>query len=175
MRVKEAPKQPLSGDAPHKVVIMDSKRERAPIDRKTFELGHQGIEAANKLRVLYLFEKDIRFTDSFKETIKTINEDDGHWADYNEIYEGLVDREQAQDVPQYDPLAYMLYALVELHLASLKLVYKDEDFEIATTFLYAFYRHHWEMLLEEATLNRDDWLPLMGIEERESAHVRARR
>lgn len=143
---------------------MDSKRERASIDNEIFELGYQGIEAANKLRVLYLFEKDIRFTDSFKETIETIKEDDGHWADYNELYEGNREWDQAGDSPLNDPLAYMVEALVNLHLARLKLVYKDEDFELATTFLYTFYHFHWDLLLEEATINRDDWLPLMGIE-----------
>ncbi len=143
---------------------MDLKGERASIDNETFEFGHQGIEAANKLQVLYLFKKEIRFTDSFKETIHWIIEDDGHWADFNELYEGSREWDQAGDSPHNDPLAYMVDALVNLHILRLKLVKNDEDFELATIFLYTFYHFHWGRFLEKATIGRDGWLPLWTIE-----------
>jgi len=140
---------------------MDSKRERASIDDETIEFGFEGVETANKLRVLYLFEGDIRFTDSFKETIQTINEDDGHWADYNELYESIIEMDQAQDVPLNEPLVPMVGALLTLHLARLNLNYKDEDFDITATFLCALYSFEWDRLLTKATLSRDGWLPLL--------------
>ena len=134
------------------------------IDDETFEFGFEGVEAANKLQVLYLFEKDIRFTDKFKETIHWINEDDGHWADFNELYEGSREWDQAGDSPLNNPLIYMSEALVRLHLARLKIVYNDEDFLLATTFLCAFYNFQWGIFLAKATIGRDGWIPLWMIE-----------
>jgi len=149
---------------------MIPNRKGRTIDIETFEFGHQGAEAANKLQVLYLFENNIRFTDIFKETIHGINEDDGHWADFNELYESSKERDQAGDSPSNDALAYMVDALVTLHLARLKIVnYNDKEFELATAFLYTFYHFNWGLFLAKAAIGRDGWLPLWTIELNETS------
>lgn len=148
---------PESGD-------MDLKGERASIDNQTFEFGHQGIEAANKLQVLYLFEMSIHYTDAFKESLRSLTEDDGHWADFNELYESLVANGQAQEEPFHDSIAFMVHSLLRLHLARLRIEYDEEDFDLVALFLYSLYTFEWEMLLGKMTLDRNAWLPIVMVE-----------
>ena len=142
---------------------MIPNRSGRTIDFETFDAGYEGIEAANKLQVIYIFEEEIHYTESFQETIKWINEDDGHWADFNEIWDGTVGKYQDPEDPTIDPLSFMVISLLELHLARLRLDYSDEDFEVAKNFLYAFYEFQWMNLLEKLTRSREMWLPLFML------------
>jgi len=142
---------------------MIPNREGRTIDIETFEAGFKGIEAANKLQVIYLFEEKIHYTESFQESIKFIQEDDGHWADFNEIWDGTLGLNQDPEEPTIDPLSYMVISLLTLHLARLKLPYKDEDFKVAQNFLYAFYEFQWMNLLTKLTRSREMWLPLFML------------
>ena len=133
-----------------------------PVD--ILEQGLQGIETANKLQVLYLFESSIRYTDAFKESLRSLTEDDGHWSDFNELYDSSVERGQYDDEPYHDPIAFMVNSLLCLHLARLRIKYEDKDFDEVALVLYSIYSIEWDRLLSKMTLDRNAWLPIVMVE-----------
>ena len=118
------------------------------------EAGFLGIESANKLQVLYLFEKDIHFTDSFNETMKIINEDDNAWNNYLENIDSFP---ELNEEPGNSPLMRMAAALVHMHVARLELVYEEDDWLDTIGMVYALFQFQWDTKIKEWTHARYKW------------------
>jgi len=150
------------------VVIMDSKGESGITDTELL----LWIEAANRLHILSSFENDIKFTDTFLDTIKIINEDDIVWKKYIRLLD-LPKRNNLRTIlgDEFDDyLALLTSAIITIHSQRLKIPFIAEDLIMAVDCTRACFdyimRNRYSLEdfskenLEEWTHNRHDWLPL---------------
>jgi len=119
---------------------MNSKGEPTRSDTEDFsEEIYLFIEAANRLRVFYLFEGEITFTDIFRKSIFTINEDDIVWKDYIKILDNLKDTDNVDDDDLWnDPMWKMAESLATIHVFILNIAYDDEDLFSTIKMLHLF-------------------------------------
>jgi len=119
---------------------MNSKGEPTRSDTEDFsEEIYLFIEAANRLRVFYLFEDKITFTDIFRKSIFTINEDDIVWKDYIKILDNLKDTDNVDDDDLWnDPMWKMAESLATIHVFILNIAYDDEDLFSTIKMLHLF-------------------------------------
>lgn len=142
------------------------------IDHEDFwEEGHLSVEAANRLRVLYLFEDEVYFTDVFRNTIRVINEQDFAWEDYIEFLDLPVDPDNDVDGRWNDSLYRMAAALVTIHTLRLEIAFDKEDWfqtiEILRAYSENLLRTYYLLTypfsneeLRKWTRERHKWLPL---------------
>lgn len=136
-----------------------------------WEEGQLAVEAANRLRVLYLFEDEVCFTDVFRDTIKIINEQDFAWEDYIEFLDLPVDPDNDVDGRWDDSLYRMAAALVTIHTLRLEIAFDKEDWfqtiemlrAYSENLLCIYYLLTYPFSNEELrkwTRERHKWLPL---------------
>lgn len=124
-----------------------------------------GMESAKKLDVLYLSEKQIFFTDSFMHTIEMIKEDDYFW---NYYLEELDRSERAPgfrtpDInPLYEPLKYMAFALLEVHLEGAELDYEIEDWIKTVEMVQKILQEYWDSVMKKGIRDRNIWLTMLS-------------
>jgi len=128
------------------------------------------VEAANRLRVFYLFEGEITFTDIFRETIFIINEDDIVWKDYITLLDSLVDKDNDDDMWN-DPMWKMAESLVTIHVFILNIAYDDRDLFLAIKLLHRFsterlckdniLKNLYKEELRKWTHDRNKWIQLI--------------
>lgn len=133
------------------MVTMESKKE---ITLREVEIGYQGIECANKLHILYLFEKDIHFTDSFKETMKIINKNDSDWKDYIDIIDIISEKDD-------DHISNMAAALVSMHIERLEIVYEEDELIQTICMVSTLFKSVWNRGIRKWTRERHEWFPLV--------------
>ena len=121
------------------MVTMSSKGEPTCSDTEDFsEEMHLNVEAANRLRVFYLFEGKITFTDIFRKSVLIINEDDIVWNDYIKILDNLVDTDNDDHELWNDPIWKMAESLATIHVFILNIAFSDEDLFSTIKLLHLF-------------------------------------
>lgn len=124
--------------------------ERSP--QKDFcEIEYLAAESANKLHVLYLFEDQICLTDSFNDTMRMIDENDGAWKTYIEFIDSHPEIDD-------DPLSSMAIALVHMHVSRLEIAYEQEDLRLTIAMVYSYLKIMWEEEIKDWIHNRHTWL-----------------
>ena len=143
-----------------KVVIMDSKGDSPIIDSDYYLY----CEAANRLHVLYIFEEDVGFTESFLETINLIYRRDDLWEEYNSYVNSPVE----PDVHPIwnEPLWKMAAAFIAIHLSRLSIPPGPGEFQSSIRAIYQLFHHHLETTFMNLIYIRDvdyDFLNMLGI------------
>ena len=147
---------------------MESKAERGVTDTELLLM----VEAANRLHILYSFENNIKFTDTFLDTIKIINEDDIVWKKYIFLLD-LPERNNYRTIigdEVDDYLALLTSAIISIHSQRLKIPFIAEDLIMAVDCTRACFEHIMinrypledfsKENLKKWTHDRHDWLPL---------------
>ncbi len=136
----------------------------------TEEEQAQYMEAANKLFVLYAFEKNIAFTDSFLETIKIIHEQDTAWNEYIRFLDMPINKLFPEDPGWNDHLNRLISGLIGLHVIRLKIPWTPEELNMAGALTYTVFEAVLQMRFSNEDLNpenfgdwtrdRSEWLPI---------------
>ena len=152
------------------MVTMDSNGE-SPYNESEF---HLYCEAANRLHVLYIFEGEPDFTESFIETINLIYRRDDLWEEYNRYINSPVE-------PDVHPiwnesLWKMAAAFIAIHLSRLSIPSVPEDFQSSIAAIYQLFHHNLETTLKTIIRVRDvdyDFMSMLGIIMPDSSGARA--
>ena len=140
---------------------MDIPGDHAPIE-EIIEFGFLGIESANRLQVLYLFEKRLYFTDIFRLTMEAINSIDGIW----DAYIAALDehKEPHLNDPLDEPIRKMAEALIKLHIDHLELTPEVEDWENTVAVLTAILDEIWDIRKSKWTRDRKAWFTTLSTD-----------
>lgn len=96
-----------------------------------WEIGSEGMESANKLNVLYVFENKVCCTDAFMETIELIITNESFQKDFQWILDKC---------DEDDPLRNHAIAFVTIHITRLGIPYTNDDLYECVLMLHALFK-----------------------------------